>query len=275
MDLQLTGKRALVTGASTGIGRATALVLSREGAKVVCHGRDAERTQAVVEQIRGEGGVAWPVLGDLADDDDAALAVAGAATDYSNGIDILVNNIGGTESTGPTPVLDWFEVEPAHWAGAMEQNLISAVRMIHALVPAMRDRGWGRVINVSSGAGASPPAHVPEYSAAKAGLANLSVGLSKALARTGVTVNTVSPGCTRTEMLERTLRKVGDIKGWPDDMDERERLFMAEDMFPCVSSRFGRPEEVGSLIAFIASPLAGFVNGANYRIDGGQVQSVN
>ena len=76
-------------------------------------------------------------------------------------------------------------------------------------------------------------------------------------------------------MLERTLKKVGDMKGWPDDMNERERLFMEENMFPCISARLGRPEEVGSLIAFIASPIAGFINGPNYRIDGGQVQSVN
>lgn len=274
MDMLLNGKRALVTGASTGIGRSTAVVLAREGVAVVCHGRNPQRTRETVALIHAEGGTAWAAIGDLASDAGAA-GVAAAALDHAGGIDILVNNIGGTESTGPTPVLDWFEVKPEHWAGAMDQNLISAVRMIHALVPGMRERGWGRVINVSSGAGASPPPHVPEYSAAKAGIANLSVSLSKALARTGVTVNTVSPGCTRTEMLERTLTKVGDMKGWPEDMDERERLFMDEDMFPCISARFGRPEEVGSLITFLASPLAGFVNGANYRIDGGQVQSVN
>lgn len=274
MDLQLKGKTALVTGASTGIGRATAIVLAREGAAVVCHGRNVERTEETVRLIEAEGGKAWAAIGDLATEPRAA-AVAEAALAQVSQIDILVNNIGGTESTGPTPVLEWFEVKPEHWAGAMEQNLISAVRMIHAFVPAMRERGWGRVINVSSGAGASPPPNVPEYSAAKAGISNLSVGLSKALSRTGVTVNTVSPGCTRTDMLERTLKKVGDMKGWPEDMDEREKLFMQEDMFPCVSARFGRPEEVGSLIAFIASPLAGFINGANYRIDGGQVQSVN
>jgi NAD(P)-dependent dehydrogenase (short-subunit alcohol dehydrogenase family) len=274
MDLKLAGKTALVTGASTGIGRATALVMAREGAAVVCHGRNVDRTRETARLIAAEGGTAWAAIGDLATDAGAA-AVAQAAHDQAGSVDILVNNIGGTESTGPTPVLGWFEVRPEHWAGAMEQNLISAVRMIHAFVPAMRERGWGRVINVSSGAGAAPPPNVPEYSAAKAGIANLTVGLSRALSRTGVTVNTVSPGCTRTEMLERTLTKVGDMKGWPDDMDERERLFMAEDLFPCSSARFGRPEEVAALIAFIASPLAGFVNGANYRIDGGQVQAVN
>lgn len=274
MDLQLNGKRALVTGSSTGIGRATAQVLAREGAVVIVHGRNRERSQETVDLVEQEGGQAFLAVGDLTTGEGAA-EVAKAALDQAGGIDILVNNIGGTESTGPTPVSGWFTVKPEQWGGAMQQNLISAVRMIHAFVPTMVERGWGRVINVASGAASSPPASVPEYSAAKAGIANLTVGLSKAISRTGVTVNTVSPGCTRTEMLERTLRVTGDAQGWPDDMDEREKRFMALDVFPCVSARFGRPDEVGSLIAFLASPLAGFINGANYRIDGGQVQSVN
>jgi 3-oxoacyl-[acyl-carrier protein] reductase len=262
-----------VTGSSTGIGRATAQVLAREGATVVIHGRDRTRSQESVDLIEREGGQAFLALGDLATDDGAAN-VTGAALERLGGIDILVNNIGGTESTGPTPMLDWFTVRPEQWAGAIQQNLVSAIPMIHGFVPAMVERGWGRVINVASGAAASPPATVPEYSAAKAGIANVTVGLSKALARSGVTVNTVSPGCTRTEMFEKTLRNMAAAKGWPEDMDQREALFMDLNIFPCVSDRYGRPEEVGSLIAFHASPIAGFINGANYRIDGGQVPSV-
>jgi NAD(P)-dependent dehydrogenase (short-subunit alcohol dehydrogenase family) len=157
----------------------------------------------------------------------------------------------------------------------MQQNLIAAVRMIQAFVPAMRERGWGRVINISSGGGAAPPESVPDYCAAKAGLNNMSVSLSKALARSGVTVNTVSPGCTRTDMFERTLRTMGDAQDWPDDLDAREAAFMDLGVFPCTTQRYGRPEDIGALVAFLASPLSAFVNGANYRIDGGQVQSVN
>jgi NAD(P)-dependent dehydrogenase (short-subunit alcohol dehydrogenase family) len=101
------------------------------------------------------------------------------------------------------------------------------------------------------------------------------VSLSLELARSGVTVNTVSPGCTRTEMFERTLTTMGDAQGWPPDLDIREAKFMELGLFPCASRQYGRPEDIGALIAFLASPLSAFVNGANYRIDGGQVQSIN
>jgi len=101
------------------------------------------------------------------------------------------------------------------------------------------------------------------------------VSLSKALSRTGVTVNTVSPGCTHTEAFERTLEKMASANGWPDDYDSREARFMDLGIFPCASERYGRPEDIGTLVAFLASPLAAFANGSNYRIDGGQCQSVN
>ncbi|MDR2858706.1 MAG: SDR family oxidoreductase [Novosphingobium sp.] len=274
MDLQLEGKRALVTGSSSGIGRGIAAVLAREGAAVIVHGRNRERTGETARSIRDAGGTAHIAFGDLATDAGAAQ-VADAVERATGGIDILVNNIGGTESTGPGPMLGWFDVKPEHWAGAMEQNLISAVRMIHAFVPAMRDRGWGRVISISSAGAIAPPSQVPEYCAAKAGLLNMTVSLSKELARSGVTVNAVCPGCTRTEMFEGTLRTMGDAQGWPQDIDAREALFMDLGIFPCTTERYGRPDDIGTLVAFLASPLAAFVNGANYRIDGGQVQSIS
>ena len=273
MDLDLKGKRALVTGSSSGIGRGTAHVLAREGVQVVVHGRDEERTMAVVAEIEAEHGSASPALGDLATDEGAA-AVIEAVESATGGVDILVNNIGGNESAGGG-LNGWFNDTPEVWAGTMQQNLVAPVRMIHAFVPAMRERGWGRVINVSSGGGAAPTPQAAAYCAAKAAVINLSVGLSLELARSGVTVNTVSPGCTRTEMFERTLTTMGNAEGWPDDLDAREQKFMDLGIFPCASERYGRSEDIGALIAFLASPLSAFVNGANYRIDGGQVQSVN
>ena len=273
MDLNLRGKRALVTGSSSGIGRGIAHVLAREGVHVVVHGRNEARTAAVCAAILDEGGAASTALGNLATDAGAAT-VERAVAAATGGIDILVNNIGGNEAAGGG-LNGWFADTPEVWTGTMQQNLVAPVRMIHAFVPAMRERGWGRVINISSGGGSQPTPQAAAYCAAKAAVINLTVSLSIELARTGVTVNTVSPGCTRTEMFERTLTTMGEANGWPDDMDVREAKFMDLGIFPCASERYGRPEDIGALVAYLASPGSAFVNGANYRIDGGQVQSVN
>lgn len=273
MDLHLTGKRALVTGSTSGIGRGIALVLAREGVAIAVHGRNAQRASEVAEAIRAGGGTAHIALGDLASDKGAA-AVVDAVTGAMGGVDILINNIGGNEAAGGG-LHGWFSDTPTVWAGNMQQNLIAPVRMIHAFVPAMRERGWGRVINVSSGGGSQPTPQAAAYCAAKAAVINLTVSLSIELARSGVTVNTISPGCTRTDMFERTLATMAASNGWPDDVDAREARFMDLGLFPCSSERYGRPEDIGALAAYLASPLSAFVNGANYRIDGGQVQSVN
>ncbi len=273
MDLQLAGKRALVTGSSSGIGRGIAAFLAREGVTVVVHGRNRERTERAAEMIRSAGGTAHVAIGDLATDEGAAGVIRGAL-EQAGGIDILVNNAGGNEAAGGG-MPGWFDVQPMHWIGTMQQNVVSIVRMVQALVPPMRERGWGRVINIASAAGSQATAETPDYCAAKAAVINMTLSLSKALARSGVVANAVSPGCTRTEALERWLGEFAINQGWPEDYDAREARFMDLGYLPVATQRLGRVEDIGAMVAFLASPLAGFITGANYRIDGGQCQSVN
>ena len=275
MDLQLAGKRALVTGSTKGIGRGIAVALAAEGAEVVVHGRTREGAEETAAIIREAGGKAHVAVGDISHDEGAA-AVVEAVQAATGGVDILVNNVGSSEGSGGAKA-DWFDVVPDYWAASMQINFIGAVRLIHALVPAMKERKWGRVINIASAGATAPTLVVPDYCAAKAALVNMTVGLSKALSRTGVTVNAVSPGPTRTSMMERAIARYGEQFGWPEDisMDEGEQRMMDLGQFPCDSPRYGRPEEIGALVAFLASPLSTFINGANYRIDGGQCQTIN
>ncbi|HEY6870641.1 MAG TPA: SDR family NAD(P)-dependent oxidoreductase [Novosphingobium sp.] len=273
MDLKLDGKRALVTGSNTGAGRGIAETLAAEGATVVIHGRKRDRAEAVAQKIAASGGTALVALGDLATVD-GCMAVADAVHEQIGGIDILVNNIGGLDASG-NDVLTWFQVKPEQWMGSLEQNLLGAVRLVHAFVPAMRERGWGRVINISSGGATLPTQVVPDYNAAKAGINNMTVSLSKALSRSGVTVNTISPGIMHTEMTERMLDQLAPAYGWSDDYDARVSALIDSGFLPITTADLGHPEDLGALVAFLASPLAGFVTGANYRFDGGGSLSVN
>jgi NAD(P)-dependent dehydrogenase (short-subunit alcohol dehydrogenase family) len=270
MDLQLEGKRALVSGSNTGIGKGVAKALAREGATVVVHGRNEARTRAVADEIAQAGGkVAW-ALGDLATDAGAA-AVAKAVTEQLGGIDILVNNAGGTDGAGSP---QWFDVTPDQWVELFQQNTVASVRLVRAFVPGMRERGWGRIINFSTGGGNEPGPMMPDYCASKAAIQNLTMSLSKALARTGVTVNTISPGTIRTERFETWVQEVGAQMGWEGGSEEMERRFIQE-IYPNTVGHAGRVEDIANAIAFLVSPLADFINGANLRIDGGQLQSVN
>lgn len=272
MDLQLKGKRALVTGSNTGIGRGIATVLAREGATVVIHGRNRERAEAVAQELKATGAQVHVALGDVSTAD-GAKAVVDAVNSALGGVDILVNNAGGNEiAGGGNP--EWFEVPPEHWTVATEQNVVSIVRLVQGLAPGMKDRGWGRIINIGSLGGFQPTQQVANYCSAKAQLMNLTLSLSKALARTGVTVNTVSPGLIRTPMLEGWLGGIAQHMGWEGDFEAIEARATAE-MFPLSVSKVGTPEDIGNVVAFLASPLNAFITGSNVHVDGGQSQELS
>jgi 3-oxoacyl-[acyl-carrier protein] reductase len=267
MDLQLKGKRALITGSSGGIGEGIAKILAKEDVTVVVHGRNEQSANRVAQEIEASGGKAFVALGDLSKDEDAQQ-VAEAALAAMGGIDILINNAGGYEQ------MDWMKSSPSKWADMYNHDVLSMVRLVQHLAPQMKELGWGRFIQISSSAGVQPYAFGPDYSAAKAAIINLSVSLAKDLAGTDITANTISPGPILTAGFEQLWRSYAKTKGWSDDWAEIERNVVKE-VLPNPAGRVGRIEELASLVAFVSSPLAGYINGANLRVDGGYVVGVN
>jgi NAD(P)-dependent dehydrogenase (short-subunit alcohol dehydrogenase family) len=267
MDLRLNGKRAMVTGSSSGIGAAIAAALAAEGARVVVHGRDADRTEAVAAGIRGDGGEARAVLGDLTTDAGAEHA-ASRANELLGAVDILINVAGGTGDDSFT----WNTTGPGQWVEQFELNTISAVRMIGHLAGGMTRNGWGRIIQIGSIAANLPlPHQVPAYCASKAALPVLAVSLAKTLAGTGVTVNTVTLGYVETPLLRRYALNQPGARGraWEE---------IAPDMVEALgiaAGRFGLPGDAAAMVAFLSSPLADWITGANVRVDGGQCGFVN
>ncbi len=267
MDLQLQGKRALVTGSSSGIGEAIAIALAREGASVVVHGRREAEAARVAKAITSAGGKAAIALGDLADDD-AANLVAQKALAAFGGIDILVNNAGVYYDK------PWLEDTAEEWVKIYNQNVGSMVRLIRQLVPPMKERRWGRVIAIASGAASAPMPTVAAYAATKGANINLAVSLAKDLAGTNVTSNAVSPGPILTPGLEQFVRFMGKQNGWGEEWSALESQFV-RNFVPNPTGRIGRVEEIADMVAFLVSPRAGYVNGANIRVDGGFVPAIN
>lgn len=261
-------KRALVTGSSSGIGASIARALASEGAHVIVHGRDRARADAVADSIRSAGGTAAVVVGDLASEVGAAAVAEGALAAFG-GVDILVNNAGGAAEG---QVKSWFAVPMEEWAVSYERNVMAAARLIRALAPGMKERGWGRIVQIATAAATIPTAAQPEYGTAKAAMLNMSLGVSKALAGSGVTVNAVSPGMIRTPGLEDFLRDFAHRRGWGDDIDQAA-AYVLKGTGQTVH-RIGTVEDVAYAVSFLVSPRADFLNGLNLHVDGGGTANI-
>lgn len=280
MNLHLEGRRALVTGSSSGIGAGIARVLATEGASVVVHGRDPARCRKVADDIRRAGGSATHVLGDLATEQGCA-EVGDAVMSRLGGIDILVNNAGGRAAQhrsdgtqGPVSPA-WLDTPWADWLWTYEQNVGATVRLIQRFVPGMKERKWGRLIQIASVSATQPTPGSADYQAAKAAMVNITSSLAKTLAHTGITVNTVSPGTITTPaVVTAYTEKARQLGMDTDDWAALERRFTTE-ISPIAVDHFGDVEDIGRMVALLASPLSGYMTGANYRIDGGQCRSIN
>jgi NAD(P)-dependent dehydrogenase (short-subunit alcohol dehydrogenase family) len=265
MDLKLDGKRALVTGSSSGIGVEIAKRLAAEGVFVAVHGRNEARAEKTAQAIARAGGRAVVATGDLTTDEGAGQ-IAATVQDAIGGVDILVNNAGGSGREGA--IVPWDEITPDEYLDCYNLNVVAAVRLARRLAPGMVERGWGRIINISSAIARQGMGMMHEYAAAKAALENLSLNLSLSLAPKGVTVNTVVPGFILTDIAREYLEKLRLSKGWPTEQAELERRYIAE-FAPQPIQRIGVPADIASAVAFLASPLADYATNAVLRIDGG------
>ncbi|MGH8793132.1 MAG: SDR family NAD(P)-dependent oxidoreductase [Stackebrandtia sp.] len=259
MDLRLAGRRALVTGSSGGIGAVIAETLAAEGCGVLIHGRSADSAAGVADRVRSLGAPAEVVLGDLTEPG-VAERVAVAAVAF--GARILVNN------AGPLAEHDWDSAEPEDWLAAFNGNVVSTARVTRGLLPALRNSGWGRVVNMGSRAVTTPLPHLVEYSAAKAAVVNLTTSLAKQLAGTGVTANCVSPGVIVTPTMKQLFTDRAEKQGRDADWATLEPLVAAE-YAPNPTGRLGRAGDIADTVAFLSSPVADYINGINLRVDGG------
>lgn len=264
MDLGLENRRVLVTGSTGGIGEGIAKRFAQEGAVVLINGRREGEAKRVVAEIREAGGQALIAIGDLTIDEDVAHIVELAQLELG-GIDILVNNAASGEHHND------METPAQGWLDSYNANVLSMVRLIQKLLSPMKERGWGRVINISSAAGVNPAPGMGVYSTTKAAVNNLTVSLAQGMSEDGVTVNTISPGAILTE----PMVEMGLAQGMGTTATEVEEAFNkmmgSEAPFP----RMGSVDEVANVAVFLASPLASYVHGANIRVDGGWVSTVN
>ena len=263
MDLQLTGKLALVTGSTAGIGLAIAKALAGEGARVVVNGR----TEARVDAARGEISAACPEarLESLAADLATAAGVETAIARFPD-VEILINNLGIFE---PRP---FEEIRDDEWQRMIEVNFMSGVRLSRHYLPRMKARDWGRIVFIASESGVNIPVEMVHYGVTKTMQIALARGLAETTVGTGVTVNSVLPGPTRSEGVEQFVKDLARSQGMTEA--EMEREFFKTARPSSLLQRFETVDEIAALVAFVASPRSSATNGAALRADGGLLRSI-
>ncbi len=260
MQLSLHGQRAVVCGASRGIGRAVATVLAEMGADLVLVARDADTLVSVGSKLAGGQNRHAVCAVDFSDS--AAVETAFTAIAAQGPVHVLVNNTGGP-AAGTA-----FEARPAEFVDAFRQHLVASQIAVQSLVPGMCKAGYGRIVNIISTSVKEPIPGLGVSNTIRAAVAGWAKTLSRELAPFGITVNNVLPGFTSTERLDYLFRQRAEKAG--GTIEEMERAALAQ----VPAGRFARPEEIGWAVGFLASLQAGYINGINVPVDGGRTASL-
>jgi NAD(P)-dependent dehydrogenase (short-subunit alcohol dehydrogenase family) len=263
MDLKLDNKLAFVSGSTAGIGFAIAQALAREGARVIINGRSEKRVQEAISAIRSEmpSALLEPLVADLARTEGVSEAVKRLPD-----ADILVNNLGVYV---PQP---FEKISDADWLSIIETNFFSGARLSRHYLPRMKAKNWGRIIFISSESGVNIPVEMIHYGVTKTMQIALARGLAETTVGTGVTVNTVLAGPTRSEGVEGFIANMA--KGHGKTTAAVEKEFFEKVRPSSLLQRFATTEEVAAMVAFVASPLSSATNGAALRAEGGVVSSI-
>jgi NAD(P)-dependent dehydrogenase (short-subunit alcohol dehydrogenase family) len=257
MDLELAGRRALVTGSTAGIGLEIARRLAQEGADTIICGRDAAKLDRAIVDIKSSGGDS---IGGI-EADPATATGAKALVEAAASVDILVNNLGIYESKAFSDITD------DDWRRFFDVNVLSGARLARHYLPGMLERNWGRIIFIASDSALVVPPDMIHYGMTKTAQLAISRGLAGLTKGTRVTVNAVLPGTTRSEGIVGFLKSVASDPG--ASSDEIEREFFANERPTSLIQRMIEPQEVANLVAYVASPLSAATNGAALRVDGG------
>jgi NAD(P)-dependent dehydrogenase (short-subunit alcohol dehydrogenase family) len=263
MDLKIAGKTALVTGSTAGIGFAIAKTLAENGARVIVNGRTRASVDQAIAKLSER--VSSNLLQGCAADLSTAAGVQ-TLLDAHGDVDILINNLGIFD------VVPFAEISDAEWMRFFEVNVMSGVRLSRHYLPLMLKKNWGRIIFISSESGICPPGDMVHYGMTKTAQLSVSRGLAEVAAGTGVTVNAVLPGPTKTEGAAHFFASMAKDQGIT--VEEMERKFFAEGRPTSLIKRFVSPDEVASMVAYISSPLAAGTTGAALHVDGGVVRSI-
>jgi NAD(P)-dependent dehydrogenase (short-subunit alcohol dehydrogenase family) len=263
MKIAFDGKTAIVTGSTSGIGYAIGLGLAQSGAKVILNGRDAKRLEAAVAKMRAEapGAQISGIAADLATAPGCESFIAAAAR-----ADILVNNLGIFEPKA------FAEIPDADWLRFFETNVLSGVRMARHYLPKMLENNWGRIIFISSESALNTPPEMIHYGMTKTAQLAVSRGLAELTAGTGVTVNAVLPGPTRSEGVGDFFGRMAEAEGV--SQAEMETRFIADHRPSSLLKRLATVEEVANMVVYLCSAQASATNGAALRVDGGVVKTI-